>query len=79
MLYTVKLTFLYVFFFYSDYFGFILQLAKNVEERNIPWSQQVDEAASYENLASPINEENSSGKTNHSTILLVVRLYAIYF
>ncbi|XP_017139661.1 YTH domain-containing family protein isoform X5 [Drosophila miranda] len=29
--------------------------AKSVEERNIPWSQQVDEA-SYENLSSPSDE-----------------------
>ncbi|XP_037810397.1 YTH domain-containing family protein [Lucilia sericata] len=41
--------------------------AKNVEERNIPWSQQVDEAASYENLASPINEENSSAANQSSS------------
>ncbi|XP_011188200.1 YTH domain-containing family protein [Zeugodacus cucurbitae] len=32
--------------------------AKNVEERNIPWSQQVDEA-SYENLSSPTGDENT--------------------
>ncbi|XP_053963700.1 YTH domain-containing family protein isoform X1 [Anastrepha ludens] len=31
--------------------------AKTVEERNIPWSQQVDEA-SYENLSSPAIDEN---------------------
>lgn len=33
-------------------------LAKSVEERNIPWSQQVDEAF-YENLSSPANDESS--------------------
>lgn len=32
--------------------------AKSVEERNIPWSQQVDEA-SYENLSSPTHDEVS--------------------
>ncbi|KAH8358882.1 hypothetical protein KR093_003030, partial [Drosophila rubida] len=31
---------------------------KSVGERNIPWSQQVDEA-SYENLSSPANDDNS--------------------
>ncbi|XP_017480327.1 PREDICTED: uncharacterized protein LOC108369676 [Rhagoletis zephyria] len=31
---------------------------KPVEERNIPWSQQVDEA-SYENLSSPATDENT--------------------
>lgn len=29
-----------------------------MEERNIPWSQQVDEA-SYENLSSPTGDENT--------------------
>ncbi|XP_064546989.1 YTH domain-containing family protein isoform X4 [Drosophila montana] len=33
-------------------------LAKSVEERNIPWSQQVDEAF-YENLSSPANDDSS--------------------
>ncbi|ALC45397.1 CG6422, partial [Drosophila busckii] len=33
--------------------------AKSVEERNIPWSQQVDEA-SYENLASPAIDDSSA-------------------
>ncbi|BFF91718.1 YTH domain-containing family protein [Drosophila madeirensis] len=33
--------------------------AKSVEERNIPWSQQVDEA-SYENLSSPIHDDCSA-------------------
>ncbi|KAH8294992.1 hypothetical protein KR018_005180, partial [Drosophila ironensis] len=32
--------------------------AKSVEERNIPWSQQVDEA-SYENLSSPTHDDGS--------------------
>lgn len=36
--------------------------AKNVEEKNIPWSQQVDET-SYENLASP-NDDNAATNTN---------------
>jgi len=36
-------------------------VAKSVEERNIPWSQQVDEA-SYENLSSPTHDEVVSGK-----------------
>ncbi|KRG00718.1 YTH domain-containing family protein isoform X1 [Drosophila mojavensis] len=35
--------------------------AKSVEERNIPWSQQVDEA-SYENLSSPANDDNSGNQ-----------------
>lgn len=39
-------------FFFLLIFG---KKAKNVEERNIPWSQQVDEA-SYENLSSPGDE-----------------------
>lgn len=37
--------------------------AKSVEERNIPWSQQVDEA-SYENLSSPTHDEVVSVNEN---------------
>ncbi|XP_030370444.1 YTH domain-containing family protein isoform X2 [Scaptodrosophila lebanonensis] len=37
--------------------------AKSIEERNIPWSQQVDEA-SYENLASPTNDDNSANPSS---------------
>ncbi|XP_020817241.1 YTH domain-containing family protein 2 [Drosophila serrata] len=36
---------------------------KSVEERNIPWSQQVDEA-SYENLSSPTQDEVSAANEN---------------
>jgi len=36
----------------------ITDTVKSVGERNIPWSQQVDEA-SYENLSSPANDDNS--------------------
>lgn len=64
--------FLYVFLMFLVYF--LLHLAKNVEERNIPWSQQVDEAASYENLASPINEDNSAGKI-HIYIYYICGIY----
>lgn len=35
-----------------------ISIVKSVEERNIPWSQQVDEA-SYENLSSPAIDDNS--------------------
>lgn len=35
-----------------------ISIVKSVEERNIPWSQQVDEA-SYENLCSPAVDDNS--------------------
>ncbi|XP_043070289.1 YTH domain-containing family protein [Drosophila grimshawi] len=37
--------------------------AKSVEERNIPWSQQVDEA-SYENLSSPAIDDNSGTQSS---------------
>ncbi|XP_016977376.1 YTH domain-containing family protein isoform X4 [Drosophila rhopaloa] len=37
--------------------------AKSVEERNIPWSQQVDEA-SYENLPSPTHDEVSVNESS---------------
>ncbi|XP_017052595.1 YTH domain-containing family protein [Drosophila ficusphila] len=37
--------------------------AKSVEERNIPWSQQVDEA-SYENLSSPTHDEVSVNESS---------------
>ncbi|XP_068157791.1 YTH domain-containing family protein [Drosophila tropicalis] len=37
--------------------------AKSVEERNIPWSQQVDEA-SYENLPSPNNDESYANQSS---------------
>uniref|UniRef100_A0A1A9WYQ7 YTH domain-containing protein n=1 Tax=Glossina brevipalpis TaxID=37001 RepID=A0A1A9WYQ7_9MUSC len=40
--------------------------AKN-EERSIPWSQQVDEVASYENLTSPINEDSPAANQSTST------------
>ncbi|KAM8703188.1 hypothetical protein ACLKA7_007897 [Drosophila subpalustris] len=36
---------------------------KSVGERNIPWSQQVDEA-SYENLSSPANDDNSGNQSS---------------
>uniref|UniRef100_A0A1B0FQP4 Uncharacterized protein n=1 Tax=Glossina morsitans morsitans TaxID=37546 RepID=A0A1B0FQP4_GLOMM len=40
--------------------------AKN-EERSIPWSQQVDEVTSYENLTSPINEDSPAANQSTST------------
>ncbi|KAH8309670.1 hypothetical protein KR044_011530, partial [Drosophila immigrans] len=38
-------------------------IVKSVGERNIPWSQQVDEA-SYENLSSPANDDNSGNQSS---------------
>lgn len=45
-------------------------IAKN-EERSIPWSQQVDEVTSYENLTSPINED-SPGNYLKQTLIVVL-------
>ncbi|XP_034111954.1 YTH domain-containing family protein isoform X1 [Drosophila albomicans] len=38
-------------------------VVKSVGERTIPWSQQVDEA-SYENLSSPANDDNSGNQSS---------------
>lgn len=35
--------------------------AKSVDDRSVPWSQREEESSAYENLASPTNEDSSSG------------------